>query len=201
MRLFHYLFLSLVGELATNRPVQAQRVETTLPVFNQQRQRITESGMFTVTAWGAGNLIANGLSLKNASGSNKAFYQMNMAWGAVDLLLGGVGLLGNRRAKTDLSVYESLEEQQKIEKIFLVNAGLDVAYVTGGFYLRERAKAQEKNSERNEGYGRSLVLQGGFLLLFDGAMYAVHRAHFKRNKGFWQRLEVAGSGVGVKVNF
>lgn len=201
MRLLRYLLLSLVGELATHLPTHAQRPETTLPDFNQKRTELNRKGLTVLGGWAVGNLVANGLALRNATGSNKAFYQMNLAWAGVDLALAGIGVLGTRRARTDASVYESLEEQQKFEKLFLVNTGLDVAYVAGGFYLMERAKARPKNSERNDGYGRSLVLQGGFLFLFDGVMYAAHRAHFKRNSRFWRRLEVAERGVGVKVHF
>ncbi len=201
MRLLRFLLFSLLSELAASRSAQAQRSSETLDAFNARGLRLTHSGMTVLGAWGAGNLVANGLALRNASGSDKAFYQMNLAWAGVDLVLAGVGFLGSRRAKTGLRAYETLEEQQKTEKLFLVNAGLDVAYVTGGFYLMERAKSRLENSEKNDGYGRSLILQGGFLLLFDGVMYAVHRGHFKKNKGFWQRLEVAESGVGMKVSF
>lgn len=199
MRLLHYLLLSLIGELAINRPVQAQQSETTLPVFNQKRLDLNRKGMTVLGGWAGANLLANGLALRHAAGSDKAFYQMNLAWAGVDLALAGLGLLGNRRAKTDLSVYESLEEQHKTEKLFLVNAGLDVAYLTGGLYLKERDTP--KNADRNEGYGNAILVQGSFLLLFDGAMYAVHRAHFKRNKGFWRRLEAAEGGVGISVRF
>ena len=201
MRLFYYLFLSLVGQLAATRPAQAQRVETPLPAFNQQRLQVNRTGLTVLGGWAVGNLIVNGLAVRNATGSDRAFYQMNLAWAGVDLALAGIGLLGSRRAKTELSVYESLEQQHRVEKIFLINTGLDVAYVVGGAYLLERAQARAENSDRNDGYGRALLLQGGFLLVFDGTMYALHRAHFNRNRKFWQRLEVAETGAGMQFRF
>ncbi len=49
-------------------------------------------------------------------------------------------------------------------------------YVLAGSYLRRRAaQPGQLRPERPLGYGRSLWVQGGFLLLFDGGMWGLLR--------------------------
>ncbi len=49
--------------------------------------------------------------------------------------------------------------------VFLINAGLDVLYIAGGAALMGLGK-----SDFVKGSGAGVILQGSFLLLFDGAM-------------------------------
>ena len=47
--------------------------------------------------------------------------------------------------------------------------GLDVCYMLAGAILKNRAgKMSSENQARNIGFGNSLILQGGFLFVFDG---------------------------------
>jgi hypothetical protein len=62
-----------------------------------------------------------------------------------------------------------------LEKTLLFNAGLDVGYIMTGLYLTELSRRAGEQQERLEGYGWSLVLQGGFLLGFDLILYLVQR--------------------------
>ena len=73
-----------------------------------------------------------------------------------------------------LSLADSLTAQFDFEKILLLNAGLDVAYLVTGSWLRARAAATPRLPERLRGFGRSLWLQGGFLLLFDVSFYFIY---------------------------
>ncbi len=41
--------------------------------------------MMTLGGWAIGNIAVSGFSLRNASGSNKHFHQMNVYWNAVNL--------------------------------------------------------------------------------------------------------------------
>lgn len=176
---------------------------SSLEAFDRDRLRLNQRGLTVLGTWAAGNLVANGLLLNGTSGRDRAFHQMNLAWGAVNLTLAGVGMLTSRRRQaTESSAYQSLRAQQATEQIFLVNTALDVAYVLGGLYLTERSNTRPNpaQGERLRGQGQAIVLQGAFLFLFDGAMYAVHRRHFNRNQTFWQRLDVADTGIGLKIN-
>ena len=61
--------------------------------------------------------------------------------------------------------------------MFLINAGLDVAYMGTGFLLRHLSTRNYKRPELLLGYGNSVILQGGFLFLFDGVMYLIQKNH------------------------
>lgn len=86
-----------------------------------------------------------------------------------------------------------------MQNFLLLNAGLDVAYIATGFYLKERAK-NSSSPERLRGYGNSLLLQGGFLLAFDIAFYFIHQNNADIN--LYPHLESflsGGAGVGINV--
>lgn len=69
------------------------------------------------------------------------FNQMNVIWSSTNLLFAGLGYWGATKENTnDLTLSKVLLHQNKVEKTFLFNAGLDVAYVTAGLYLTERSK-------------------------------------------------------------
>ena len=52
--------------------------------------------------------------------------------------------------------------------LFWINAALDVVYIAGGAVLRQQGI--EKNNPQWIGWGDSIILQGGFLLVFDSVM-------------------------------
>ena len=54
---------------------------------------------------------------------------------------------------------EIINEYNSLQNLLLLNAGLDVAYIATGFYLKERAK-NSSSSERLRGYGNSLLTSG-----------------------------------------
>ena len=91
-----------------------------------------------------------------------------------------------------------------MEKIFLVNVGLNVAYMAAGGMLWERGR--RLGDERLEGYGPSLVLQGAFLVGFDTVMFWLqNRATRRFAEGleveFLGSVEVDGGMVGVQGRF
>jgi hypothetical protein len=91
---------------------------------------------------------------------------------------------------------EIIKDFNSLQNFLLLNAGLDAAYIMTGFYLKERAK-NSSSAERLKGYGNSLLLQGGFLLLFDVSLYFIHQSNADIN--FYPHLEsflVGGVGVG-----
>lgn len=133
------LFLSLFLSFSTN--IFSQNL--TPPNFNQERIDLNRKGLTVLGSWAGANLITNGILLaNNSSGSDKYFYQMNLYWNVVNGALAGLGVLGAKKTQGNLSAFQTLEEQSSTEKTFLVNTGLDVAYVMTGGYLLEKAKIQ-----------------------------------------------------------
>ena len=61
----------------------------------------------------------------------------------------------------------------------------------------------QKNPEKFKGYGNSIILQGGFLLIYDAIIYAIHKNHGKQLKGLTDKVELnAGPGsVSLVYNF
>jgi hypothetical protein len=93
---------------------------------------------------------------------------MNAYWNLVNLGIAGYGFWQAKQVAV-LNFWEVLVTQQQIEKVLLANATLDFGYIALGLYLIERGRRLEK--DRWLGFGKSIVLQGVFLLLFDAILY------------------------------
>jgi len=139
--------------------------------FNSYRNGVNQSAMLALGGWAIGNITIGSVLYFKTSGSNKYFHQMNIAWNLVNLGIAGIGYYSSINPDTTITLMKSLKEQSNIEKILLFNAGLDIAYVMTGFYMKERSKNSENNSDRFKGYGNSLILQGTFLFVFDLTLY------------------------------
>lgn len=175
------------------------QADETLVNFNEHRRQITEIGMMTLGGWAIGNIAVNGLLMTRASGTSYYFYQMNTFWNVVNLALAGFGYYNSLQIDSEtISLAKSVDEFYGLQKTLLFNAGLDVAYITGGIYLLERAKNSENHSERFTGYGRSLILQGAFLLAFDSILYFILDA---RSDELLPLLSASSNGIGFRLRF
>jgi len=191
------LFLSLLLSFSTTIFPQ----NLTLSKFNQERIDLNRKGLTVLGSWAGANLITNGILLTNASGSDKYFYQMNVYWNVINGALAGLGALQAKKMQAGLSPFQTLEEQSSTEKTFLVNTGLDVAYVMTGVYLLEKSKNSIDSQEKLKGFGQSVILQGGFLLFFDGIMYGLHRSHLKNRNAIFENLTFTGNSLGFVWRF
>ncbi|MEM8525157.1 MAG: hypothetical protein AAGG68_10955 [Bacteroidota bacterium] len=145
---------------------------TTLLDFNENRLQKQKTAMTILGTWAIGNIAAGSILASRQEGEAKYFNQMNAGWNAFNLVIAGFGYYGVMRADAAaLDMYGSIQEQYKIQKILLFNAGLDVGYMLGGAYLIERSKNTTDNPERLKGFGKSIILQGGFLFAFDLITY------------------------------
>lgn len=178
--------------------------QETLIDFNQKRLLINKSGMTVLAGWALLNLAVSGSQVFNSGGVSKNFHIMNATWGAVNLAIAGFGYYSSLRGPGQFGLYDTFNEQTFIQQFLLFNAGLDVAYVVGGFYLRERAErfsvSNQKKFERFKGFGRSLILQGGFLLAFDLTLFFIHKIHADRNlPGLLENLQIGWNQVGIRL--
>jgi hypothetical protein len=169
--------------------------------LNLERLQLNRQGMTVLGGWAIGNMGYSGIRYFGTTGRTRAFHQMNVMWNVVNLGIAGLGYLGSSPASADnLGLAASVAEQAKMEKILLFNAGLDVGYIFGGLYLRERAqRAALKWQDRFHGWGNSLVLQGGFLLAFDISLFLLHN---HQGAGLHQLLETVQVGpTGLQLSF
>jgi hypothetical protein len=74
---------------------------------------------------------------------------------------------------------------------------LDLAYIAGGFYLMERAKNTTNRPERLKGYGKSVILQGSFLFVFDIILHTVHSKQSTPISEFLAHVQLGPNQVGI----
>jgi len=173
--------------------------ETILYDFNQNRFNHQRTAMIVLGSWAVGNIATGSILQARATGETKYFHQMNAGWNLVNLGIATAGYLTLVRTDlANLTIDQSLSDYYKFQKLLLFNAGLDLAYVTGGFYLMERSKrASINNPERLAGFGKSIILQGGFLFAFDLVTYLTS---IKYSKNLLPALEINGTG-GIQLGF
>ena len=203
------LLLWLMSLLATPL-AQAQAPADSLPKaapapalanFAATRTRLDQRGLAVLGGWAVSNILVSGIATGQTDGSAHYFHQMNIGWGAVNLVLAGTGYLAARKAAnqpiTDRA--NNVRAQSRTEKLYLFNAGLDVAYMATGLYLLEKGRnpTADGSPDRWRGYGQSLLLQGGFLLLFDGFQYATHHRHGQQLYPLLGRVRIGPGAVAV----
>ena len=79
---------------------------------------------------------------------------------------GIVGLghfLVHKDSKKPWDINGLLAKKKKTQTSLLINMGLDVAYIVSGLII----KNSKSNTSQNQGFGNSIMLQGGYLLLYD----------------------------------
>lgn len=176
-----------------------QNISDSLFVFHKTRMNINESAMLVLGGWAAGNILVGTYGNFKANDEAKYFHQFNAMWNVVNLGIAAFGYFNavNSDAST-MTNLEILKDYNSLQSFLLLNAGLDAAYIMTGFYLKERSK-NSSSSERLKGYGNSLLLQGGFLLLFDVSLYFIHQSN--ANINLYPHLEsILSGGVGVGFN-
>lgn len=167
--------------------------------FNAERNQLDKKLMLGLGSWATTNFLVSGIGWGSIpSGEAHYFHQMNVMWNVVNIGLAVPGYLKARNAPTELSTTDTKLQQKKTEKIYLINAFLDVGYISSGLILGAIKTDNLTNSQRFSGYGKSLIVQGSFLLLFDLMAYGLHKSHATKNaKAFVQSLEVSPSGIGI----
>lgn len=168
--------------------------------YNRERINSTKTAMLVLGGWGVANIAAGLTGNATAHGEAKYFHQMNAIWGAVNLGIAAASYFGNRRLDPGKDNWQgTVQEQHKIQTIYLVNGALDLAYMAGGLYLREHGKGKlfGTGHDRWKGYGNSLLFQGAFLFLFDGINFTLHHSHGKRLFQRFNDLQLAVSPGGI----
>ena len=158
--------------------------------------------MLTLGSWAVGNFVVSGFSLSKPKDSRYYFHQMNVFWNVVNATLAGIGYVrAARKDVSSLTLSQTIKDHHHLRQTLLFNAGLDVGYMAGGLYLLEKAKNDTERSPRWRGYGRSLMLQGSFLLAFDVVLYLVVRSEADALDTIIRKLTVGGQGVGFVHRF
>ena len=170
--------------------------------FNTTRVEVDKKLMLGLGTWATTNFIASGIGWTQAKTTeSQYFHQMNVMWNLVNIGLAIPGYVKASKARTDLTYEQTLQQQKKTEKIFLINTCLDVAYVSSGLLLLHKSKETSSVEQRQSGYGKSILLQGGFLFLFDLTAYLTHKTHGKAliNSSMGS-IGMSPTGIGLSWN-
>lgn len=144
--------------------------------FYNQSMMTSNTGMSILGGWALGNIALGAYGWAQYTGQQKYFNQMNLFWNTVNLTIAGIALYNNYH--TDISLLNAdqiMSKHVQTEKILLINSFLDAGYIGTGFLLRHFSAKSEQRSDLLKGYGNSLLLQGGFLLIFDVCLYGIMR--------------------------
>ncbi len=174
-----------------------------LEEFNSERLKLDQNLMIGLTSWSLSNVAVSSYGWATTDNEAMYFHQMNVMWSGVNLALAIPGYFKARKTDPNsFSFAQTWKEQLKTEKIFLFNTALDLVYVGSGLLLKQRAQLDDVNYYRFRGFGNSLLLQGGFLFLFDLTATLLHTKH--RNEklnGFLEKVEMSDNGLGMKIRF
>ena len=145
-------------------------------VAYQHHELALGRGLSILGVWALLNLMLSGYQLPRTD--RRAwphhFHLMNCLWAFINAILAAVGILRTHPGAPlpGLTAGTAATDVALTSRIFLLNAGLDAGYLLVGLWLVARAARPAANRpERLYGYGRSVQLQGAFLLLFDAVMW------------------------------
>lgn len=198
-RITRLLFLFLGLTMAYTVVGQSQ---SDLDLFNADRIDLTQNGMMVLGTWAVGNIVTSGLLTRNTTGEAQSFHQMNVMWNVVNAGIAGYGYFSLGEGM-GLSLAETLSEQRSIENILLINAGLDVLYIAGGAGMNYYGRTREEANERLMGFGKSIMLQGAFLLAFDLGFYYFQANHREDTPWLDEHVEqayIGPAGFGLTLN-
>lgn len=164
----------------------------TLSEWNEDRLSLNRNAMWVLGAWAVGNMATGAIGF-GVSGDEtwRHFHLGNLIWNGVNLALAIIGLVNNWKADgKPLDAKELMKGSQTLEKVFFINAGLDVAYLATAAFLLQRGDAT--GDVRFTGFGQALLLQGGFLLVFDLTMALLNT---RMSNKLFDRLTLTPLGV------
>ncbi|MGF1533989.1 MAG: hypothetical protein ACFCUI_09810 [Bernardetiaceae bacterium] len=178
--------------------LHAQELPTfDLPAINADRLALNQKAMLVLGTWGLGNMALGAWQMGRTQGQTRYFHQMNLFWNVVNVGLAASGYWASPET-AGWNIWQTANAYHQLEKILLLNAGLDVGYVMTGFFLRERG--QRRDSQRLQGYGYSLLMQGGWLFVFDLGFYALVHGQYLRHLGPLELTTTLG-GLGLVYRF
>lgn len=173
-----------------------------LEEINQRQVQQTRNGMISLNAWAGANLLSGGIGFYTTSGDTRYFHQMNAFWNVVNLGIAIPGLIGTYKKSSELTFESVYKRQKQLETIYLFNAGLDVGYMATGWALFNFGNTKTGElRHRFRGYGQSLVLQGGYLLIYDLVMFALFKKSGKKLDVVWKTVTITPTGMGMIISF
>lgn len=130
-------------------------------------------GMILLVIWSIVNI---GLGIFKTKKLDKkspqhAFWKMALMWNVVNLAIALFALSGIAQPPTDLSnIDEIIQTTTTMKDILFSNFILDWVYMFAGYILAKHGIS--KKNATYIGYGKSIIVQGLFLMLLDLVLFA-----------------------------
>lgn len=161
----------------------------------ERRRRSRIVAMSTLLGWSGANMgvAAGGWALADDP-EWVGFHQMSLAWNAINVAIAIPSLIS--AVRTDPSSFDlrdTMLDHRRTTTAFAFNTGLDVGWVSMGTALLLRGQLQD--DRRLVGMGRSMMVHGGFLLVFDLVNWVVQGTWNKR----FMATPIVGSAFGVAM--
>lgn len=192
-------FIGCLMLLGSIQFLHAQSVPT-LTDITERQTRLQRTGTWTLAGWSLANLAVSGIAISKAEGSARYFHEMNLYWNAVNVGIAGAGLLSLRKKNPSPTLSSAVKNHYTLQKTLLFNSGLDLAYITSGFWLLDKSKTEIIVTRQNRfrGFGQAVMVQGGFLLIFDVTNYLLHRSDNARLHQLLAKVSVTNNGVSLR---
>ena len=191
------IFTAVVLFAIYNSSLAQTTVNSPLFDFNKSRNYRTEKGLDVLGIWALGNVATSSYLYYHSTGSDKYFNQMNVMWNGANTLIVVASLLPKQ--KNNINLTKTLQWQSNTESVYIASAALDLLYSSVGLYLTEKAKSDLVNRDKWNGWGNSLIYNGGFLFLFDTSMFIIHKHNGKKLYNMMDKVNVSTSGLGLKI--
>jgi hypothetical protein len=170
-----------------------------MEAFYRKSTATNQTAMWLLGSWAVGNLAIGGVGMGKTDGPTRYFHQMNVMWNTVNLGIAAFGLLSQAPEFTTHAP-ELLSNHRKMENLFLINSGLDLLYIAGGAYMIHQSGSSGKRADLLKGYGQSVILQGGFLLVFDTAFWLIQR-NLRMNQAWDLGISLMPGYSGIQMAF
>jgi hypothetical protein len=119
----------------------------------------SENAMKVLTGWSVGSMAVGAGMLFVPNPQVQYAGVQNIAWGAIDL---GIAMWGKSSTRKNIGYKPPAQQQKEFRTALWINGLLDIAYIGAGYYLVQHGK-----NDKLKGTGAGIMVQGGFLFVFD----------------------------------
>jgi hypothetical protein len=185
MKIINWLFL--FRNLATDIPFE--EIVDEIKDFDERFGIILKKHLAILAWWCIINLIVGVPFLLVYDGWWLYFFVMNISWAVINFLIvlflyDHIFFLRFQKG----NVFQRFEVQRHVQRMLLLNIGLDTAYIFAGLYLKTLAAIPDiAHPALWYGFGWSVIVQGAFLFIHDNVFHYYHLKNFRKCKPFLER--------------
>ena len=158
--------------------------------FDDRFRIILRKHLAVLGWWCILNLLTGIIALFLFDGALWYFFLMNISWAIINFSI-VVFVFDHTYYQrfTKGNSFERFEVQRHVEKMLLLNIGLDLTYIFAGLFMWALSfKSGIMHPDLWLGFGWSVIIQGSFLLLQDNVIHYLHLQNFKQCRPFLEKV-------------